>query len=62
MNEAGGMLEGSWLRAKGAWPREARGGSWLMARGQPDPGDPGTGGAGPGPGADPWVPGVGPWP
>jgi hypothetical protein len=42
------MVHGSWLKAHGSWPREARGGSWLMARGRPDPGDPRAGGAGPG--------------
>ena len=34
------MVHGSWLKAHGSWPREARGGSWLMARGRPGPGDP----------------------
>jgi len=47
------MVHGSWLKAHGSWPREARGGSWLMARGRPDPGDPRAGGPGPGPGACP---------
>ena len=39
------MLDGSWLMAHGSrlmahgsWPREARGGSWLMARCLPGPG------------------------
>ena len=49
------MVHGSWLKAHGSWPREARGGSWLMAKGRPDPGDPGAGGAGPGPGALPHI-------
>ena len=34
------MVHGSWLKAHGSWPREARGGSWLMARCRPGPGDP----------------------
>ena len=34
------LVHGSWLKAHGSWPREARGGSWLMARGRPGPGDP----------------------
>ena len=42
------MVHGSWLEAHGSWPREARGGSWLMARGQP--------------GARFWVPRAGPAP
>ena len=25
------MVHGSWLKAHGSWPREARGGSWLIA-------------------------------
>ena len=29
------MVHGSWIKAHGSWPREARGGSWLMARGRP---------------------------
>ena len=33
------MVHGSWLKAHGSWPREARGGSWLMARCLPGPGD-----------------------
>ena len=33
------MLDGSWLMAQGSWPREARGGSWLMARCRPGPGE-----------------------
>ena len=38
-------------------------GSLLMAKGaRPGPGDPRAGGAGPGPGACPWVPGAGPAP
>ena len=37
------MVHGPWLKAHGSWPREARGGSWLIARGHPDPGDPGAG-------------------
>ena len=37
------MVHGSWLKAHGSWPREARGGSWLMARGRPGPGDPRAG-------------------
>ena len=44
------MLDGSWLMAHGSWPREAREGSWLMARGRPGPGDPGQA---PGPGPAP---------
>ena len=47
------MVHGSWLKAHGSWPREARGGSWLMAKGAgpalvpegapgPDPGGPGA--------------------
>ena len=32
------MVHGSWLKAHGSWPREARGGSWLMARCRPGPG------------------------
>ena len=40
------MLDGSWLMAQGSWPREARGGSWLMAEAGPGPG-PAPGGAGP---------------
>ena len=43
------MVHGSWLKAHGSWPREARGGSWLMARGRPGPGDPEARGATPGP-------------
>ena len=43
------MVHGSWLKAHGSWPKEARGGSWLMARGRPSPGDPEARGAGPGP-------------
>ena len=39
------MVHGSWLKAHGSWPREARGGSWLMGRGQPGPGDPKARGA-----------------
>ena len=27
------MVHGSWLKAHGSWPREARGGSWPMAHG-----------------------------
>ena len=46
------MVHGSWLKAHGSWPREARGGSWLMARGRP--GRPGRG--------DPKARGAGPWP
>ena len=43
------MVDGSWLKAHGSWPREAaRGGSWLMARCRPGPGDPEARGAGPG--------------
>ena len=42
------MVHGSWLKAHGSWPREARGGSWLMARGRPGPGDPEARGPGPG--------------
>ena len=42
------MLDGSGLKAHGSWPREARGGSWLMARGRPGPGDPEARGPGPG--------------
>ena len=34
------MVHGKWLKAHGSWPREARGGSWLMARGRPGPGNP----------------------
>ena len=34
------MVHGSWLKAHGSWPREARGGPWLMARCRPSPGDP----------------------
>ena len=56
------MVHGSWLKAHGSWPREARGSSWLMARGQPGPGDPKARGAGPGPGARFWVPRAGPAP
>ena len=41
------MAQGSWLKSHGSWPREARGGSWLMARGRPSPGDPEARGAGP---------------
>jgi hypothetical protein len=44
------MVHGSWLKAHGSWPREARGGSWLMARCRPGPGDPEPRGARPGPG------------
>ena len=54
------MVHGSWLKAHGSWPREARGGSWLMARGRPGPGDPEARGAGPGPEARLWVPRAGP--
>ena len=43
------MVHGSWLKAHGSWPREARGASWLMARGRPGPGGPEARGAGPGP-------------
>ena len=39
----------------GSGQREARRGSWLMARGQPGPGDPEARGAGPGPKARLWV-------
>ena len=41
------MVHGSWLKAHGSWPREARGGSWLMARGRPSLGDPKASGPGP---------------
>ena len=41
------MVHGSWLKAHGSWPREARGGSWLgpgpdlgLALGFPGPGRP----------------------
>jgi hypothetical protein len=53
------MVHGSWLKAHGSWPREARGGSWLMARFRPGPGDPETrfrSGSGP---ARLWVPRAG---
>ena len=50
------MVHGSWLTAHGSWPREARGGSWLMARGWPGPGDPEARGAGPGRDARLWAP------
>ena len=53
------MVHGSWLKAHGSWPREARGGSWLMARCRPGPGDPEARGAGPGPEARLWVPRAG---
>ena len=53
------MVHGSWLKAHGSWPREARGGSWLMARCRPGPGDPQARGAGPGPGARLWLPRAG---
>ena len=53
------MMHGSWLKAHGSWPREARGGSWLMAKGRPGPGDPEARGAGPGPEARLWVPRAG---
>ena len=53
------MVHGSWLKAHGSWPREARGGSWLMARCRPGPGDPEARGAGPGPGRASWVPRAG---
>ena len=56
------MVHGSWLKAHGSWPREARGGSWLMARGWPGPGDTEARGAGPGPEARLWVPRAGPAP
>ena len=57
------MVHGSWLKAHGSWPREARGGSWLMAKCRPGPGDPEVRGAGPGPEARLWFPGrAGPWP
>ena len=56
------MVHGSWLKAHGSWPREARGGSWLMARGWPGLGDPEARGAGPGPEARLWVPRAGPAP
>ncbi len=56
------MVHGSWLKAYGSWPREARGGSWLMARGRPGPRDPEPRGAGPGPEARLWVPRAGPAP
>ena len=48
------MVYGSWLKAHGSWPREARGGSWLMARGRSGPG---TQGQAPGPGPAPPAPG-----
>ena len=51
------MVHGSWLKAHGSWPREARGGSWLMARCLPGPGEPEARGAGPG--ARLWVPRAG---
>ena len=51
------MVHGSWLKAHGSWPREARGGSWLMARCLPGPGDPE---ARPGPGPAPRASGAGP--
>ena len=50
------MVHCSWLKPHGSWPREARGGSWLMARGRPGPGDPEARGAGPGPEVRLWVP------
>ena len=57
------MVHGSWLKAHGSWPREARGGSWLMARGRPGPGDPEARGAGPGPKRASGSQGqAGPWP
>ena len=40
------MLDGSWLMAQGSWLM-ARGGSWLMVRCRPGPGDPEARGAGP---------------
>jgi len=56
------MVHGSWLKAHGSWPREARGGSWLMARGRPGFGDPEARfRSGPGP-ARFWVPRAGPAP
>ena len=42
------MVHGSWLKALGSWPREARGGSWP--------------GAGPAPGTQEQAPGPGPAP
>ena len=56
------MVHGSWLKAHGSCPREARGGSWLMARGRPGSGDPEARGAAPGPEARLWVPWAGPAP
>ena len=50
------MVHGSWLKAHGSWPREARGGLWLMARCRPGPGDPEARRAGPRPEARLWVP------
>ena len=44
-----------WFMAHGS-RLMAKGGSWLMARGRPDPGNPRAGGAGPGPEARLWVP------
>ena len=42
------MLDDSWLKAHGSWPREARGGSWPGAGLAP-----GTQGQAPGPGPGP---------
>ena len=57
------MVHGSWLKALGSWPREARRGAWLMARGRPGPGDPEARGPGPGRKRASGSPGPGrPWP